>query len=96
MIWNGPVDVGKSRDWVLANLWTAEPKLAPTLRARIENEPKSITAFVGKWGEVDALESYDIGAPFLGSFEGLLPTRVGRLRAEILGLRGVPLHIRLL
>lgn len=65
MIWNGPVNVEKARNWIEADLQTCccWGRLARLLLPRIEREPQSITAFVGKWVDVAALESYDVGAP---------------------------------
>jgi hypothetical protein len=65
MIWSGSVDVEKARNWINTDLWVCSSwgRLAQLLLARIEQEPRSITAFVGKWVDVDALASYEIGAP---------------------------------
>jgi hypothetical protein len=59
------VDVAKSRDWIEADFQTCScwGRLTRLLMPRIAAAPRSVAAFVGKWVDVVALESYDIGAP---------------------------------
>lgn len=65
MIVSELVDVQKARDWIEANLNVCSScgRLTRLLAPRIAAAPKSVAAFVGKWVDVAALASYEIGAP---------------------------------
>ncbi len=59
------VDVAKARDWIEADFQTCScwGRLTRLLAPRIAAAPRSVAAFVGKWVDVAALASYEIGAP---------------------------------